>query len=244
MKADWQRIQRWAGVPDDGDPGPVTARGIIAKAQISDDGGSPLLDRAEFLARYVNRTAPAIDDDDRVAAARKLGVTLKHIRMIEKVESAGRSFDDVGRPVILPEPHVFHRLTEGRFGVTAFSYPKWGTMPYPSTYDARWKVLADMAERDEAAALQSASWGLFQVMGFHWKVCGYESPYAFAAGMAGNEDDHLEAMVGFVDAENLEDDLLACRADDPESCRPFARGYNGAGYAKNNYHIKMAAALR
>lgn len=36
MTEDWKRIQRWAGVPDDGVPGPATARAVIAKAGIGD----------------------------------------------------------------------------------------------------------------------------------------------------------------------------------------------------------------
>jgi lysozyme len=36
MSEDWKRIQRWAGVADDGVPGPATARAIIAKAGIAE----------------------------------------------------------------------------------------------------------------------------------------------------------------------------------------------------------------
>lgn len=35
MTEDWKRIQRWAGVADDGVPGPATARAIIAKAGLA-----------------------------------------------------------------------------------------------------------------------------------------------------------------------------------------------------------------
>lgn len=235
----WKRIQRWAGAPEDGDPGIITARAIIAKAGLT----NPAFDRQAFLACYVNTSAPAIDDADMAAAAFRLGVTLKHIEMLREVESNGRSFDDKGRPIILPEPHIFYRLTGGAYGVTSFSYPKWGTHPYPRSYDARWVMLADMAECDEGAALQSASWGLFQVMGFNYAACGYESPQAFAAAMAEDEDNHLEAMIAFIDAEGLADELGNCRAGSPQSCRPFAARYNGPGYAKNRYDYKMAEAL-
>ena len=200
-------------------------------------------DRARFLDRFVNRKAPAITREDRERVAKSLGVSLRHIEALEKVESNGRSFDGAGRPVILPEPHIFFRLTEGRFGTTAFSYARWGTRPYPQTFDARWDLLADMAQRDESAALQSASWGLFQVMGFHWKACGYESPEHFASAMAADEDNQLEAMAAFILAEGLDDELRACRAGNPDSCRAFCRGYNGPGYAKNAYHTKFARAL-
>lgn len=234
-------IQTTLGVSADGIYGHQTADAILSR--LGHNGGPVLFDREEFLSRYVNQSAPAISTEDRNKAAARLGVSLRHIRAIEKVESNGKSFDDKGRPIILPEPHIFYRLTGGRYGVTPFSYPKWGTKPYPPSYDLRWQMLANMAEKDEDAALQSASIGLFQVMGFHYAVCGYDSPQAMWAGMTADEDDHLEAMVAFILAEGLDDELAACRAGDPDSCRAFCRGYNGPGYAKNNYHVKMARAL-
>lgn len=233
-------IQQWAGAPVDGAYGPTTADAIMAKAGIA---RPPSFDRIEFLNRYVNRAAPAIDDIDRKAAAIVLKVSIKHIHAIEKVESNGVSFDNSGRPIILPEPHIFYRLTGGKFGRTPFSYPKWGERPYPGSYDARWTMLADMASCDEGAALQSASWGLFQVMGFHYAACGFDTPQDYAAAMAADEGDHLEAMVRFIQSEGLDDELRACKAGDAASCVPFVSRYNGSGYKKNNYHVKFAEAL-
>lgn len=243
----WKLIQKEVGAGIDGDPGDETASKIISHYDIKSNligHNNPPFHRKEFLKRYINKNAPAITQEDYVAAAKRLNVPVGHIKMIRNVESNGTSFDNSGRPIILPEPHIFYKLTGGRFGITDFSYPKWGQRPYPKSYDARWEQLADMAEKDEAAALQSASWGLFQVMGFHWQICEYASPQAFAEGMAADEDNHLEACIAFIDAEDLEDELRACKAGDPNSCKAFARGYNGAGYAKHNYHGRMAQDLR
>lgn len=231
-------IQRHLNVPADGLWGPTTAK-AIAKAI-----GMEALDRASFMANFVNTKAEAITQADIAAAASRLGVTAKHIEMLRQVESGGRSFDDRGRPVILPEPHIFYRTTGGRFGLRPFSYPKWGTHPYPKSYDARWEMLADMAECDERAAIESASWGLWQIMGFHWNTLGYESPLDFACSMVKSEAGHLEALVRFIEVNKLQDELRACRAASPDSCRPFARAYNGAGYEANRYHTKMAEALK
>lgn len=41
MTEDWKRIQRWAGVTDDGKPGPATALAIIAKAGIAAPAPAP-----------------------------------------------------------------------------------------------------------------------------------------------------------------------------------------------------------
>lgn len=195
-------------------------------------------------ARYANTNAPAINRNDMIAAASKLGVTVEHIEMIRKVESGGKSFDNKGRPVILFEPHIFHRRTQGKWSPSSFSYSKWGARPYPKGYDARWAQMEAAAGHNEDAALESASWGLFQIMGFHWKSLGYASAQDFAQAMATSEADHLGAVVRFIAANNLTGALRRCKAGLPETCRDFAKGYNGRGYAKNRYHIKMAEALK
>lgn len=238
MSEDWKLIQRWAGVADDGVPGPATARAIVAKAALK-----PAFDRPAFLTRYINKAAPATTDAQVVDAATRLSVSPAHVRMVRAVESGGRSFDDGGRPVILFEPHVFYRRTQGRFGVTAFSYPQWGQKPYPTSFDGRWTQMADAAEKDEQAALESASWGLFQIMGFHWQDLAYDSVRDFTERMAASEAEHLEAVVRFIEKNGLAPALRRCKAGDADSCRDFAKGYNGAGYEKNQYHVKLAGAL-
>lgn len=235
-------IQRHVGVTPDGLWGPNTAKAIASALGMTK--AVTQFDRGEFLARYVNTNAPAITDADMQAAAARLSVPVSHIKMVRAVESGGKSFDDKGRPVILPEPHIFYRRTGGKFGVTAYSYPKWGDRSYPKSYDGRWTQLADMAEKDEAAALESASWGLFQIMGFHWQALGYVSVKDFAARMAKSEADHLDSVVRFIEKNGLAPAIRRCRAGDPDSCRDFAKAYNGAGYEKNAYHRKMADALR
>lgn len=233
-----QDIQRHVGVPADGKIGPVTLT-AISKAL----GMTRAFDRQAFLTRYINTKASAISDEDIVAAAARLSVPAGHIRMVRTVESGGRSFDSKGRPIILFEPHIFHRRTNGRYSPSPFSYARWGEKPYPSDQDGRWTQMADAAEHDETAALESASWGLFQIMGFHWQALGYGAVQDFAARMAASEAEHLGVVVRFIEKNGLAPALRRCKAGDPDSCRDFAKGYNGAGYEANNYHVKMAKAL-
>lgn len=219
--------------------------GVVAAfdAMLDKAGVRKSFDRQAFLSRYINKQAPAITDADIAAAAAKLNVSDKHIRMVRKVESGGKSFDDKGRPVILFEPHIFHRRTDGRFSPSPYSYRRWGDKPYPSSYDGRWTQLADAAEKDEKTALESASWGLFQVMGFHWNSLGYDSVQDFTTRMAQSEGEHLEAMVRYITNNGLASALRRCKAGDADSCRDFAKGYNGGEYEANAYHVKMARAL-
>jgi len=233
-------IQRHIGVTADGKLGPVTLAAIAKGLGIE----VPQFNRAAFLARHINKSAKAITPADITIAAEQLRVTPAHIRAVMAVESAGNSFDPAGRPVILFEPHVFHKRTGGEFSPSSFSYAKWRDKPYPSTMDGRWEQMADAAERDESVAIESASWGLFQVMGFHWKALGYSSAQEFSAAMTASEGDHLDALVRFIKANALGDELAKCKAGDPDSCRAFAAGYNGQGYSVNKYHIKLAGALK
>lgn len=197
-----------------------------------------------FELQYVNTAAAAITDADIAKAAAELDVTPAHIRMVRTVESGGKSFDDRGRPVILFEPHIFHKRTAGKWSPSDFSYAAWRTKPYPKGYDARWAQMGQAAAHDEAAALESASWGLFQIMGYHWRALGYASPQGMVKAMTASEAGHLDAMVRFIRVNGLTGALRKCKAGDAESCRDFARGYNGGGYARNGYHTKLAGALK
>jgi len=212
----------------------------VPRAVPPDD--EPVFSRNGFLARFVNLNAPKLTSTDIEAAASELRCSAKHIRAILAVESGGASFGPEGRPVILFEPHIFHRRTDGRFSPSTFSYAKWKTQPYLKSQQARWEQMADAAARNRDAALESASWGLFQVMGFHWKALGYASVASFAESMKAGEAVQLDAMVNFIKANSLDDELRAGGMTG-DSWRGFARGYNGAGYAENRYHEKLAREM-
>lgn len=221
----------------------LDAAGVArASEPASEPPREPPFDRAQFLARFVNLNAPKLTNIDIEAAAAALRCSTRHIRAILAVESGGASFGPEGRPIILFEPHIFHRRTDGRFSPSNFSYAKWKTQPYPKSQQARWEQMADAAARNRDAAIESASWGLFQVMGFHWKALGYASAMSFAESMKAGEAAQLHAMVNFIKANDLDDELRAGGMN-ADSWRGFARGYNGAGYATNRYHEKLAREM-
>lgn len=179
-----------------------------------------------------------LSPDDIAHAADVLGITVPQVRAIIAVESGKLGgFGPADRPIILYEPHVFSRLTQHHFDDThgGVSYRTWKTKPYPPAQADRWAQLEYAAKLDRPAAIQSASYGLFQIMGFNFKVCGYSDPEAFFAAMHVSEREHLMAFVGFVKGNNLDRHLIA---GDWEA---FARGYNGPGQAAT-YAAKLAAA--
>jgi hypothetical protein len=74
-------------------------------------------------------------------------------------------------------------------------------------------------------------------MGYHWKTMGYASVDDFVAQMREGYAQHLGAFVRFIAADGgLRLALLK------KDWTGFARRYNGPGYAKNAYDVKLAKA--
>ena len=92
---------------------------------------------------------------------------------------------------------------------------------------------------NESIANQSASWGLFQIMGFNYKAAGYNDIDTFVDEMYYSEHLQFQAGCNFI-ASNA-GIINALRKKDWTT---FARLYNGPAYAQNNYHNKLAAAYR
>lgn len=181
-----------------------------------------------------------LKDKDFKSAALKLNCEEAAIRAVAEVESRGNGFmiwKGKTVPKILFERHIFHRLTKGEFDK---SHPHLSNET-PGGYGSesiQHDKLTEAEALDREAALQSASWGKFQVMGFNWKMVGYPDLQTFINAAFNTESDHLNMFIGFVLANSLADEIREKRWED------FARKYNGKDYKKNNYHLKMAAAYK
>lgn len=182
--------------------------------------------------------AKKIDDIDLPRIGATIGVGEDEIHAVLDVETRGGGFDSKGRPKMLFEPHIFYRELEGAERAEAvklgLAYPRWGMRRYPR--DSYPRLKAAMLINKEAA-LRSASWGLGQIMGFNHKLAGYDSAEAMVLAFLDDEETHLEAMVAFIRATGLDDELRG------HDWRGFARGYNGSGYARHGYHTRLAKAF-
>lgn len=172
-------------------------------------------------------------------AANKLGVTVAHIKAVTEVESRGSGFLDDGRPKILFERHVFRkRLIEK--GISVQNTPNDIVNAVSGGYLGGVKEhdrLDRAAKIDRDAALESASWGMFQIMGYHWKTLDYPSLQAFINAMYRDEGGQLDAFVRFIKA-----DPRLLRALKNQDWSTFARIYNGP--ATKGYDVKMADAFK
>lgn len=179
-------------------------------------------------------------------AAKLLGVEEAAVKAVASVESQGHGFikDATGAnvPKILFERHImFRRLrdfTPIKSKDMAVKYPDI-VNESPGGYKGglvEWERLDRAIKIDRVSALESASWGSFQILGLHWKALGFNSVQEFV-NKAYTEEGQLDLFVRFVKASpNV---LRALKAKDWVG---VARAYNGPGYAANKYDIKMKEA--
>ncbi|SDE41551.1 N-acetylmuramidase domain-containing protein [Paraburkholderia lycopersici] len=184
-----------------------------------------------------------LTDAELVKSAATLGVPVPAIRAVNEVESRGQGFMTDGRPVILFERHVFYAGLKSR-GIDADAL----AAKYPNIVSAtRGGYMGGAAEFDRLAAAvrihpdaarESASWGAFQIMGYHWKKLAYSSIDDYVSCMYRSEVDQLDAFVRFVAADaGL---LVALKG---QAWADFARRYNGPDFARNLYDAKLAQAF-
>ena len=183
--------------------------------------------------------------DEISAAAAAIGLDAAALLAVAEVESAGQAFVMVhGRrePLIRFEGHYFDRRLSGdaltRARALGLSSPAAGAVANPPTQEGRWALLGRAAKIDAAAAYESVSWGLGQVMGAHWRALGYDSVGSLVADARSGVEGQARLMARFIDLSGL---TQALRRHD---WKAFAHGYNGPAYAANAYDRKMASAYR
>lgn len=176
-------------------------------------------------------------------SAKKIGCSVAAIKAVCEVESKGSGFLSNGDPVILFEPHIFWKEllkrkidpSKVQKGNEDILYPKWDSSKYGSMNNQHVKLRKAILINREAA-LCSASWGLFQIMGFNWKMCGVNSLQDFINAIYKDEDSHLDMFDDYIISARLDDELKRLDWD------AFALGYNGPMYRKNDYHNKLEKA--
>lgn len=170
-------------------------------------------------------------------AAKTLGCDIAAILAVDAIESRGMGFlPGTTEPVILFERHQFHRLTNGKFSTPAnvnISNRVSGGYKGGKAEHVR---LQQATALDREAGLKAASWGRFQIMGFNHEVAGHETLQDFINSMYDSERAQLEAFVAYIKNTGL------VRFMNARDWAGFARRYNGPGYAKNKYDVKLRDA--
>lgn len=188
-----------------------------------------------------------LKESDLIRAADRLGIELATIKAVNEVESRGTGFVAPGKPAILFERHIMHRQllraegqdTAARVATLAAQHPDL-INPRPGGYAgglAEYPRLARAKMIDEEFAIEATSWGLFQIMGFHWLALGYATAQQFEQAMQASEANQLDAFIRFIEA-----DPALHKAIKNRKWATVARLYNGPAYARNMYDVKLARA--
>lgn len=190
-----------------------------------------------------------LSEQDLIDFSNQFNLELAVVKAVNEVESNGKGFLIDGRPKILFEGHIFWRELEKR-GINPGTYVSANTQDilfenYTKKYyvggTAEYTRLEkainlDQDKRIADAANSSASWGLFQIMGFNAISIGYNSIDEYVEKMNENEGEHLKAFGLFLEKNNLIGLLRS------KNWASFALKYNGPAYKTNKYDEKLARA--
>lgn len=202
------------------------------------------------------------------------------LQAIARVESGGRSafwrLNEGGGahvPAILYERHYFSRLTRGAFDKEHpdISWPTgYRTRTHLGQRDRKMHdgkvdeddVYAGYAtsylrlirayQLDKNAALQSCSWGKFQIMGSNYVMCGALNLEDFINKMCASDAGQIELLAGFVQNKprawknqknkSLGKEVSLWDAVRTKNWRAIAFNYNGPEYEAHAYHTKLEQA--
>jgi hypothetical protein len=186
-------------------------------------------------------------DEDFTQVAELLGCEPAALKAVQQVETGGRGgFFSPGRPAILFEGHIFWTQLKKRGsnpedyvkGNENILYPKWEKGHYKGGI-GEYDRLEQARKINREAADVSASWGMFQIMGFNYAACGEESIESFVRSMCESEFKQLLLTANFIKKNSQM--LQALQARD---WAVFAKCYNGPAYAQNRYDVKLEAAYQ
>ncbi len=189
----------------------------------------PVTDSA---TRYTKLT-----DADFAIVAKELGVEIEAIKAVVLIEagSSMKGFWAPGIPVINFDRSMYNRF---RSKVADRSGSKDEKMPSGLTGYAQqeWSQYIHASRVNAQGAKMGTFWGMFQIGGFNYRICGCDSVDEMVRLMSYSELEQLELFATFITNAGMLQDLKN------KNWSAFARKYNGASYARRGYHTKMASA--
>jgi hypothetical protein len=114
-------------------------------------------------------------------------------------------------------------------------FPKWDRTSYKGGV-AEYDRMNKAATINKEAAWSSASWGMFQIMGFNYKLCGYNTVQEYVQAIKASSNNHLVSFAHFLKNTGIDKPLREL------DWAGFASRYNGPGYQQNQYDVKLQNA--
>lgn len=175
-----------------------------------------------------------LTDADFAIVAKELGVEVAAIKAVVKIEAGAKlqGFWAPGVPVINYAQSLFNKyngkvkgrkIKDGKVptGLSGYALKEWTSLT-----NAR-KINADAAD-------MGTYWGMFQIGGFNYKLCGCKSVEEMVKKVCESELSQLEMFAVFIRNTGMLESLKK------KDWTTFARKYNGSSYAKRGYHTRMA----
>lgn len=190
--------------------------------------------RADSLTRYKTLT-----DADLKLVADELGLEIAALKAVVSIEAgaAMEGFWAPGVPIVNFDPsmyRIYAPKAPSKAGNTNAKVPE-GLTGYAKK---EWTQLTNARHKNAQGADMGTFWGMFQIGGFNYKLCGCKSVDEFVERMSYSELEQLELFAKFLIGTGQ---LKYLQAKD---WAKFARAYNGPSYAKRGYHTRMAAAYK
>lgn len=175
-----------------------------------------------------------LTDADFEIVAKELGVEVAAIKAVVRIEAGPKleGFWAPGVPVVNYVQSLFNKYN----GKTKGRKLKDAKVPSGLTGYAlkEWTSLTNARKINATAADMGCYWGMFQIGGYNFKLCGCESVEEMVYKICESEFSQLEMFAVFIRNAGM---LEALKKKDWAA---FARKYNGPSYAKRGYHTRMA----
>lgn len=189
---------------------------------------------ADSLTRYSSLT----EQDFRLVAD-ELGVEVAAMKAVVAIEAGAdmKGFWAPGVPVVNFDPSMYRQFASkapSKAGDKDAKVPE-GLTGYALK---EWKQLTNARKTNAQGADMGTFWGMFQIGGFNYKLCGCKSVPEFVERMSYSELEQLELFAQFIINTGILKHLKN------KDWAKFARAYNGPSYARRGYHTKMANAYK
>ncbi|WP_314338435.1 N-acetylmuramidase family protein [Acinetobacter guillouiae] len=240
-------------IAKDGDFGDNTEFAVIQFQKNKNLKVDGIVGNATFKALRGEDISKLLTESNLDVGAKRLGVPITVIKAIAEVETLGDGFLEDGRPKILFERHRMYfylsqKLGKGIADLSMKSQPSivnTVTGGYRGG-SAEYIRLSSAKLLDEECALQSASWGRFQLMGENWKDLGYPSVQDFVMQHYQSEALQFEAFLRFCEFKSGTVDgkkWTLLNALQQENWHVVFTLYNGKNYKKLGYDAKFLRVM-
>lgn len=205
-------------------------------------------DKYTALADLINTKYIRFSELDKYAKA--IGIDSAILKAITEVECKGNGFFTDGSCTILFERHIFFNQVTQKFGSEqaqqwSIKYPNicFETRSQSAYFGGKreWERVNLAKNLDPECALLSTSFGMFQIMGFNYKICGYSNVGEYVSDMIKSEKYQVGAVSMYI--KNYANGKLY-KAVTSLDFNEIARLFNGNDYAVNNYNGKLKDAYK